>query len=98
MSSSYKLDSSSLASALVDLEIEPSHSRKLKAPVWKHIRNPTKEENQAHFYYIYYNKETRTLYNTSISENIKKYIQGFYKIPVEMAISKNQAIVNLQLR
>jgi len=33
MSSSYELDSSSLASALVDLEIEPSHSRKLKAPV-----------------------------------------------------------------
>jgi hypothetical protein len=98
MSSSHELDSSSLASALVDLEIEPSHSRKLKAPVWKHTRDPTKEENQAHFYCIHCNKETRTPYNTSISENIKKHIQGFHKIPIEMAISKNQAIVNLQLR
>ena len=45
MSSSYKLDSSSLDSTLVDLEIEPSYSRKLKAPVWKHTRDPTKKEN-----------------------------------------------------
>ena len=95
MSSSHELDSSSLASALVDLEIEPSHSRKLKALVWKHTRDPTEKENQAHFYYIHCNKETRTPYNTSISENMKKHIQGFHKIPVEIAISKNQAIVNL---
>jgi hypothetical protein len=98
MSSSHELDSSSLASTLVDLELEASYSRKLRAPVWKHIRNPTKEENQAHFYCIHYNKETRKPYHTSLLENIKKHIQGFYKIPIEMAISKNQAIVNLQLR
>jgi hypothetical protein len=45
MSSLYKLDSSSLASTLVDLELEASYSRKLRAPVWKYIRNPTEEEN-----------------------------------------------------
>jgi hypothetical protein len=45
MSSLYELDSSSLASALVDLEIEPSRGRKLRAPVWKYTRDPTKEEN-----------------------------------------------------
>jgi hypothetical protein len=74
MSSSYKLDSSSLASTLVDLELEAPYSRKLRAPVWEYICNPTEEENQAHFYYIYYNKETRKLYYTSLLENIKKYI------------------------
>jgi hypothetical protein len=74
MSSLYELDSSSLASTLVDLELEAPYSRKLRAPVWKHICNPTKEENQAYFYYIYYNKETRKLYYTTLLENIKKYI------------------------
>jgi len=74
MSSSHKLDSSSLASALVDLELEAPYSRKLRAPVWKHIRDPTKEENQAHFYYIHYNKETRKPYYTTLSENMKKHI------------------------
>ena len=74
MSSLYKLDSSSLASALVDLELEAPSSRKLRAPVWKHICDPTEKENQAHFYCIYCNKETRKPYYTSLSENIKKYI------------------------
>ena len=74
MSSSHKLDSSSLASAFVDLELEAPSSRKLRAPVWKYICNPTEKENQAYFYYIYYNKKTRKLYYTSLSENIKKYI------------------------
>jgi len=45
MSSSHELDSSSLASTLVDLELEAPYSRKLRAPVWKHTRDPTKEEN-----------------------------------------------------
>jgi predicted GNAT family acetyltransferase len=98
MSSSHELDSSSLASALVDLELEAPHSRKLRAPVWKYTRDPTKEENQAYFYYIHCNEETRKPYHTSLSENMKKHIQGVHKILVEMAISKNQAIVNLQLR
>jgi hypothetical protein len=74
MSSSHELDSSSLASAFIDLELEAPSSRKLRAPVWKHIRNPTEKENQAHFYYIHYNKETRKPYYTSLLENIKKYI------------------------
>jgi hypothetical protein len=74
MSSLHKLDSSSLASALVDLELEAPSSRKLRAPVWKYIYNSTKKENQAHFYYIYYNKKTRKLYYISLLENIKKYI------------------------
>jgi hypothetical protein len=45
MSSSHELDSSSLASALVDLELEAPYSRKLRAPVWKYTRDPTEEEN-----------------------------------------------------
>jgi hypothetical protein len=98
MSSLHELDSSSLASALVDLELEAPYSRKLRAPVWKHTRDPTEEENQAHFYCIHCNKETRKPYHTALSENMKKHIQGYHKIPVEMAISKNQAMVNLQLR
>ena len=45
MSSSYKLDSFSLASILVDLELEAPYSRKLRALVWKYTRDSTKEEN-----------------------------------------------------
>jgi hypothetical protein len=89
MSSSHKLDSSFIASALVELESSTaSQSRKWKAAVWKHYRKPTEEENQAYLYCSYYTDLTRSPYSTSISENIKKHIKSIYKLTIGSILSK----------
>jgi hypothetical protein len=90
MSSSHELDSSFIASALVELESSTnSQGRKWRAAVWNYYREPTEEENQAYLYYTYYTNSIKSLYGTSISENMKKYIKGTYKIAIEKTLSKN---------
>jgi hypothetical protein len=99
MSSSQELDSSFIASASVELEsTTTSQSRKWRALVWKHCRDPTEEENQAYLYCTYCTDSTKSPYGTSVSENMKKHLKGHHKITVEKALSKNQVAVNLQLR
>jgi hypothetical protein len=62
MSSSHELDSSFIASAAsVELEsTTTSQSRKWRAAVWKHCREPTEKENQANLYCTYYTDSTRS--------------------------------------
>jgi len=99
MSSSHELDSSFIASASVELESSTtSQSRKWRAAVWNHCREPTEEENQAYLYCTYCTDSTKSPYGTSISENMKKHIKVTHKIAIEKTLSKNQVAVNLQLK
>jgi hypothetical protein len=96
MSSSYELDSSFIASALVKLESSiTSQSQKWRAAIWNYYCKPIEEENQAYLYYTYYTNLIKSLYNTSILENIKKYIKVTYKITIKKTLSKNQIAINL---
>jgi hypothetical protein len=99
MSSSHELDSSFIASTSVELELSTtSQSRKWKAAVWKHCREPTEEENQAYLYCSYCTNSTRSPYGTSISENMKKHIKSIHKLTIGSTLSKNQVAVNMQLK
>jgi penicillin V acylase-like amidase (Ntn superfamily) len=100
MSSSHELDSSFIASA-ASVELEStitSQSRKWRAAVWKHCREPTEKENQANLYCTYCTDSTRSPYGTSLSENMKKHIKVTHKIAIERTLSKNQVAVNSQLK
>jgi hypothetical protein len=92
MSFSQELNSSFIAFASVELKsTTTSQSRKWRALVWKHCRDPTKEKNQAYLYCTYYTDLTKSPYSTSVSENIKKHLKGYHKITVKKALLQGQS-------
>jgi hypothetical protein len=89
-----------------ETETETSQSydkRKWRAPVWKYCRRPTPDENQEHLYCPHCPPEPRPAdyegpYNTKSSSNMVKHLERNHDILVEKPLSKNQEIVNQQLK
>lgn len=100
MSSLLEPDASSIISASAEsVSTSQTHSTKWRSASWKFCRRPTKEENQAYLYCAYCPDSTITpLYGTSVAENIKKHLKGYHQIIIEKPLSKNQLVVNQQLR
>ena len=95
MSSLSELDSSFLASASAELISTSQNHIKWRSPAWEYCRSPTKEENQAYLYYAHYTDSEKSPYSTSITQNIKKHLKGYYQIIIKKVLSKNQVVVNL---
>jgi hypothetical protein len=99
MSSLLEPDLSFAASASAEsTTTTQSHNTKWRSPAWKYCRRPTKEENQAYLYCTYCTDPTKPPYGTAVAENMKKHLKGHHQIIVEKALSKNQVVVNKQLR
>jgi hypothetical protein len=96
MSSLLEPDASSIISTSVEsVSTSQTHSIKWRSATWKFYCRPTKEENQAYLYYTYCPDLIITPpYSTSVVENIKKYLKGYYQIIIETPLSKNQLVVN----
>jgi hypothetical protein len=71
------------------------HSKKF-APIWKHIRRPNPDEDQALFYCKYCQLDSiPSPYGSISSGNMIKHIKRYYKeIFLEKSLSKNQGTVN----
>jgi hypothetical protein len=96
--------SSFLEAESTETETSQSHDkRKWRALVWKYCRRPTPGENQEHLYCPRCPPEPCPTdyegpYNTKSSSNMAKHLERNHDIIVEKPLSKNQEIVNQQLK
>jgi hypothetical protein len=99
MSSTLELDLSFAPSALAESTTTSQGHSKKRSPVWAYCRNPTKNENQDLLYCSHCLLDlTLPPYGTNSSENMKTHLRRHHQITIEKALSKNQAIIQQQLR
>ena len=86
------------------IETFQSHDKKKwRAPVWKFCRPLILGENQEHLYCPHCPpkpcpNDYKGLYNTKSSANMATYLRRHHDIIVEKPLSKNQEVVNQQLK
>ena len=105
MSSFLELESSfAQSTATESIETFQSHDKKKwRALVWKFCRPPILGENQEHLYCPYCPpkpcpNDYKGLYNTKSSANMATHLKRHYNIIIEKPLSKNQEVINQQLK
>src|SRR5579862_2529680 len=105
MSSLLEPDSSFVQSTSAESTTESTkiRSKKWKSPVWEYCRRPTADENQdflfcAHCPPIPTPEDYKGLYSIDLLTNMKGHLLRHYNIIIEKPLSKNQVVVNQQLK